>query len=360
MFFRILSNRVAALPSSHWAKTRNLESSPAMGPGKSRGVTGHPHGGVTEMKKFVFAAAMMALMSSTAFAANVGVSMALFDDNFLTVLRNGIEAQSKGMGADVQIEDAQNDVAKQLDQIKNFIASGVDAIIVNPVDTSATQAMSDAAAAAKVPLVYVNREPINVDSLPDNQAFVASNERDSGTLETQEVCRLFKEAGKTEANVYVIMGELSNQAAVQRTKDIDEVIATPECSFIKIIDKQTSNWRRDEAQNLMTNWLSAGKPFDGVIANNDESAIGAIQAMKAANVDMKSVVVGGVDATQDALAAMQAGELDATVFQDAAGQGAGALDAALKLAKGEAVDQKVYIPFKLVTPANIGDFLKKN
>jgi len=147
---------------------------------------------------------------------------------------------------------------------------------------------------------------------------------------------------------------------VQRTKDIDEVIATPECSFIKIIDKQTSNWRRDEAQNLMTNWLSKGEAFDGVIANNDESAIGAIQAMKAGNVDMKAVVVGGVDATQDALVAMQAGDLDVTVFQDAKGQGQGALDAAVKLAKGEAVDQKVWIPFQLVTPANIGDFLKKN
>jgi inositol transport system substrate-binding protein len=156
------------------------------------------------------------------------------------------------------------------------------------------------------------------------------------------------------------MGELSNQAAVQRTADIDDVIATPDCSFIKIIDKQTSNWQRDQAQNLMTNWLSTATKFDGVIANNDESAIGAIQAMKAAGIDMKSVVVGGVDATQDALAAMQAGDLDATVFQDAAGQGKGSLDAALKLAKGEAVDQKVYIPFQLVTPANIGDFLKKN
>ncbi|TIT88502.1 MAG: sugar ABC transporter substrate-binding protein, partial [Mesorhizobium sp.] len=220
------------------------------------------------MKKLLLGVALSALMSSSAFAAKIGVSMALFDDNFLTVLRNGMIAQAKGMsGVELQVEDAQNDVAKQLDQIKNFAASGVDAIIVNPVDTSATQAMSDAAAAAKIPLVYVNREPVNVDTLPDNQAFVASNEAESGTLETQEACRLFKEAGKKEANVYVIMGELSNQAAVQRTKDIEEVIATPDCSFIKIIDKQTSNWKRDEAQNLMTNWLSAGKPFDGVIAN---------------------------------------------------------------------------------------------
>ncbi|PBB26849.1 sugar ABC transporter substrate-binding protein [Mesorhizobium sp. WSM4307] len=313
------------------------------------------------MKKLLLGVAFAALMSSSAFAAKIGVSMAKFDDNFLTVLRNGMIAQAKGMsGVELQVEDAQNDVAKQLDQIKNFAASGVDAIIVNPVDTSATQAMSDAAAAAKIPLVYVNREPVNVNSLPDNQAFVASNEADSGTLETKEVCRLFKEAGKKEANVYVIMGELSNQAAVQRTKDIEEVIATPDCSFIKIIDKQTSNWDRDQAQNLMTNWLSTGKKFDGVIANNDESAIGAIQAMKAANIDMKAVVVGGVDATQDALAAMQAGDLDATVFQDAAGQGAGALDAALKLSKGEKVEHKVYVPFQLVTPANIDKFLKKN
>ena len=125
----------------------------------------------------------------------------------------------------MQIEDAQNDVAKQLDQINNFIASGVTAIVVNPVDTSATQAMSDAAAAANIPLVYVNRQPINVDTMPDNQAFVASNEVDSGTLETIEVCRLFKEQGKTTANVYVMMGELSNQAAVQRTADIHDVMA---------------------------------------------------------------------------------------------------------------------------------------
>ncbi len=314
------------------------------------------------MKKTLFVAGFAALMSTTAMAQDVGVSMALFDDNFLTVLRNGMIETAKGMdGVNLQVEDAQNDVAKQLDQINNFIASGVKAIIVNPVDTSATQAMSDAAAAANVPLVYVNRQPINVDTLPDNQAFVASNEVDSGTLETMEVCRLLKEAGKSEANIYVMMGELSNQAAVQRTADIHDVMASGNCGVtLNIIDEQTANWSRDQAQSLMTNWLSTGTAFDAVIANNDEMAIGAIQAMKAGGMDMAAVIVGGVDATQDALAAMQAGDLDATVFQDAAGQGAGALAAALSLAKGEAVEQKVYIPFQLVTPANVADFAAKN
>lgn len=315
------------------------------------------------MKKTLIAAtAFVSLMGSAAMAETVGVTMALFDDNFLTVLRNGIQELADGMdGVDVQIEDAQNDVAKQLDQINNFIASGVDAIIVNPVDTSATQAMTDAAAAAGVPLVYVNRQPINLDTLPDNQAFVASNEVDSGTLETIEACRLFKEAGKDPANVYVMMGELSNQAAVQRTADIHDVMADGRCVVtLNIIDEQTANWSRDEAQDMMTNWLSTGEPFDGVIANNDEMAIGAIQAMKAGGIDMASVVVGGVDATQDALVAMQAGDLDVTVFQNAAAQGSGSLGAALSLARGETVEKAVWVPFELVTPANIDNYLSKN
>lgn len=313
------------------------------------------------MKKTLILAGYAAMMSTTAMADGIGVSMAKFDDNFLTVLRNGLQAQADAQGLSVQIEDAQNDVAKQLDQINNFIASGVSAIIVNPVDTSATQAMSDAAAAANVPLVYVNRQPVNVDTLPDNQAFVASNEVDSGTLETIQLCDNWAAEGKTEVNVYVMQGELSNQAAVQRTQDIYDVIEAGKCKVkVNVIDQQTANWNRDEAQNLMTNWLSTGAAFDGVIANNDEMAIGAIQAMKAASIDMATVQVGGVDATQDALAAMQAGDLDVTVFQNAAAQGAGALDAAVKLSKGEAVEQKVWVPFELVTPANVADYLAKN
>ncbi|MGI6855933.1 sugar ABC transporter substrate-binding protein [Mesorhizobium sp. 1B3] len=313
------------------------------------------------MRKLLLGVAASALMTTSALAENIGVSMALFDDNFLTVLRNGMIEYAKTLdGVTLQVEDAQNDVAKQQSQIQNFIAAGVDAIIVNPVDTDATAAMSKIAAEAKIPLVYVNREPINVNELPETQAFVASDERESGTLESKEICRLLKEAGKTEANIVVMMGELSNQAARQRTQDVHDVIATPECSFMKIVEEQTANWQRTQGADLMSNWLSAGLQFDAVVSNNDEMAIGAIQAMKAAGMDMKTIIVGGVDATQDALAAMAAGDLDVTVFQNAAGQGKGSVDAALKLAKGEKVEQKVYIPFELVTSANLEKYQAKN
>jgi ABC-type sugar transport system substrate-binding protein len=260
----------------------------------------------------------------------------------------------------LQSEDAQNDVARQLSQIQNFIAQQVSALIVNPVDTDATPAMTRLAAEAGIPLVYVNRVPADLDKLPRTAAFVGSDEGEAGTLQAREVCRLLREAGKEEAAIVIMMGELSNQAARQRTKAVHDVVATPECSFMKIVAEQTGNWRRTEGQDLMTNWISAGIPFDAVVSNNDEMAIGAIQALKGAGYDLRTVVVAGIDGTRDALAAMRAGELDVTVFQNAAAQGKGAVDTALKLARGEAVEQTVWVPFELVTPANVAEYSARN
>ncbi len=311
------------------------------------------------MKKFILAAAMTALMSGAAFAGNIGVSMAN-SDTFLTVLRKGIESAAAAANQPVQIEIADDDVSKQLSQIQNFIAGKVDAIIVNAVDTSATAPMTKLANDAGIPIVYVNRQPADVDNLGKG-AFVASNEVDSGTLETLEICRQLKAAGKAEANILIMVGDLANQAAVQRTKDIHDVNAGTECGVkLKVIDEQTAVWDPVKAQDLMTNWIAAGHKPDAVIANNDNMAIGAINAMKAAGWDMKSVLVGGIDATQEALAYMKAGDLDVTVFQDAAGQGGGAVGAAIALAKGEKVETKVWIPFQLVTPANMEGFMAKN
>lgn len=308
------------------------------------------------MKKLLLTAIASSVIATSVSAADlkIGVSMALFDDNFLTTLRNGIQSAAKEQGVDVQIEDAKNGVGNQLNQVQNFIASGVDAIIVNPVDTDATVSISDDAQAAGIPLIYVNRQPINVDLLPDDQAFVASDEKVSGTLQTQEVCRLLNGKG----NVVVMMGELTNQAALQRTQDIHDVIATPECSGLKIVQQQTAEWSRTKGSDLMTNWIAAGIQFDAVIANNDEMAIGAVQALKASGRSMDDVVIAGIDATTDALAAMKAGELDVTVFQSADGQGRGAVNTAVKLINGQSVDRKVWVPFELVTPKNLQNYMK--
>ena len=239
------------------------------------------------MKKILLALAASAVMASTAYAGNIGVTMAN-TDTFLTVLQKGIEKAGADAGQTIQVEIAENDVSKQLSQVQNFIAAKVDAIIVNAVDTSATAPMTKLANDAGIPIVYVNREPIDVDALGPKGAFVASNEVESGTLETKEVCRLLGGKG----DILVMVGDLGNQAAVQRTKDIHDVIATPECAGLKILDEQTAVWDPVKAQDLMTNWIAAGHKPAAVIANNDNMAIGAINAMKAAGWDMKDVVVG--------------------------------------------------------------------
>ncbi|PZO82553.1 MAG: rhizopine-binding protein [Mesorhizobium amorphae] len=309
--------------------------------------------------RLLAASALLAASVSAgpALAENIGVTIARADSTFLTLLRNGMEDHAATLsGVTLQVEDAQNDPSRQLDQVQNFVASKVDAIIVAAVDGDSTPAMSKLAADAGIPIVYANHPPADVDALPAKGAFVGSNEVDSGTLQTVEVCRLLGGKGK----IAVLMGPLNNHSSLVRTKDIEDVIATPDCSGMEIVDRQSANWDRLEAQNIVTNWLSSGMEVEAVIANNDEMAIGAIQALKSVGTDMSKIVVAGIDATPDGLAAMEAGDLDVSVFQNAKAQGAASVDAAVKFARGEAAESKVWVPFELVTPANIKDYQGKN
>ena len=191
---------VPAVRASHPARAGSQRrSEPAL----------HPQGRKT-VKKLFISTALAALMSTSAMAAKIGVSIVNFDNNFQTLLRDGMQARAKEKGAGIQVEDAQNDVAKQLDQIKNFIASGVDAIIVNPVDTNrATQAMSrkPPRPASRWSTSTANRSDMST-RCPRTRPIVGSNEVESGTLETQGArSAACSRKPAREANVYVIMGE---------------------------------------------------------------------------------------------------------------------------------------------------------
>ena len=232
-----------------------------------------------------------------------------------------------------------------------MIAQKVDAIIVNAVDTDATPKITKMVTAAKIPLVYVNRKPVDFDKLPAGVAVVASDEKQSGTLRRR--CKLL--GGKGDL---VLMGELSNESARARTKDIEDVIATKDCSGMKIVDKREGKWSRTQAKDITMNWLEPGTKYDAIISNNDEMAIGAINALKAARKWTPKTIVAGIDATPDGLASMKSGELKVSVYQNASGQGQQAVAAALKLAKKQPVDRYVNVPFELVTPENMNQYAK--
>ncbi|MDK4700865.1 substrate-binding domain-containing protein [Rhizobium sp. CNPSo 4062] len=307
------------------------------------------------MNRAILAAIIMSIAASTANAQTIGVSMSDLD-KFRTALLDGIVSHGKTIsGLKLVTQTAKGDNELQKKQVQQFIADKVDAIIVAVSDGDLGPQMTKLAADAHIPLVYINNVPSNLSDLPETQAVVASDEKESGTLQTKEVCSLLRGKGR----LVILMGEPFHAAARARTQDIDSVIATSACKDLQIVERQAAYWSRDYADQQMQEWLTAGVKFDAVIANNDEMALGAIRAMKRNGMPMKNVVVAGIDATDDALAAMQTGDLAVTVLQSASGQGAAAVDAAIKLASGQKVPRENNVPFELVTPRNIANYLPK-
>ena len=305
------------------------------------------------MKKVISSALAVLFASSMAVAApvKVGVSIANFDDTFLTYMMDGMKAYAKAHSSEVELTftDAKEDMAKQLDQVENFIVQKKDAIIIVPVDTSATAPMTKNIVGKNIKAVYVNRNPGN---LPDGAYYVGSEEIVAGRLQME----FLGEKLKGKGNVAILLGKLDNEGALKRTAGNEEVQKN-KYPDIKILDKQTGLWQRNEGLAKTEDWLNRfGKDLNAILANNDDMALGAIQALK--DKKRTDILVVGVDATPDALTSVGKGELAATVFQDAAGQGGGGVEVALKAAKGEKVDKETWIPFKLVTPENLSQFKK--
>ncbi|MCS3838683.1 inositol transport system substrate-binding protein [Pseudomonas sp. JAI111] len=301
-----------------------------------------------------FASLALSLMFASGAALadmKIGVSMSQFDDTWLTYLRESMDKKAKAYpeGVKLQFEDARSDVVKQLSQVESFISQKVDAIVVNPVDTAATKKITEAAVKAGIPLVYVNRRPDDL-KLPKGVVTVASNDLEAGEMQMQYLAD--KMGGK--GDIVILLGDLANNSTTNRTKGVKEVLA--KYPNIKIEQEQTGTWLRDKGMTLVNDWLTQGRKFDAVVANNDEMAIGAAMALQQAGVDKGSVLIAGVDGTPDGLNAIKKGSMAVSVFQDAKGQADGSIDTAVRMARNEPVEQAVWVPYRLITPQNVDTF----
>ncbi|UVM52622.1 sugar ABC transporter substrate-binding protein [Pseudomonas sp. B21-015] len=304
--------------------------------------------------KIRFASLALSLMLASGAALadmKIGVSMAQFDDTWLTYLRESMDTKAKSYpdGVKLQFEDARSDVVRQLSQVESFISQKVDAIVVNPVDTAATKKITEAAVKAGIPLVYVNRRPDDLN-LPKGVVTVASNDLEAGQMQMQYLAD--KMGGK--GDIVILLGDLANNSTTNRTKGVKEVLA--KYPNIKIEQEQSGIWSRDKGMTLVNDWLTQGRKFDAVVSNNDEMAIGAAMALQQAGVAKGSVLIAGVDGTPDGLNAVKKGSLVVSVFQDAKGQADGSVDTAVKMAKNEPVEQAVWVPYRLITLQNVDQF----
>ncbi|MGR3965056.1 sugar ABC transporter substrate-binding protein [Pseudomonas sp. 910_23] len=295
-------------------------------------------------------AALLLLFSQWTFAAyRIGVSIARVDDNFMTYVRSGLEAAAKQQDVQIQFEDAQGDVVRQLNQVEGFLNQKVDAVIVLPVDTAATANITRAAVAAKTPLVYVNRHP-DERTLPKGVVTVASNDIEAGQLQM----RYLAEKLGGQGNVAIIMGDLAQNATHDRTEGARQVLK--DFPGIKIVEQQSAEWQRNKGMDLTSNWLLAGTQFDAIVANNDEMAIGAAMALQQAGKAKGEIAIVGIDGLPDGLAAIKRGLLAASVFQDPKAQATQAVQAAIKLIKGEPIEAEVWVPFELIKPEQVAAF----
>ncbi|WP_067706957.1 sugar ABC transporter substrate-binding protein [Erwinia sp. ErVv1] len=303
------------------------------------------------VKKTILASLLVCMLPVAGFAKDlqIGVSMALFDDNFLTIVRTAMQKELQKDNVKAQIEDAKGDVSQQLQQVQNFIGQGVDAIIVNPVDTNAVKPIMDQASKAGVPLIFVNRRPSA--ELTGKMAYVGSDSELAGRLQMEALAKDLNFKG----NVAILMGDLANESTRERTKGVKAVIA--KYPGLKVVQAQTAKFMRNDAVDVVSNWLTAGDDIQAIASNNDEMAIGALQALgKNAN----HILIAGVDGTPDALQMIKNGKMVATVFQDAKGQGEGAVKTAISLANGEQVQKVVDIPYQLITKDNMAKFISLN
>jgi inositol transport system substrate-binding protein len=309
------------------------------------------------MKKMIFGligVLVIGLSGCGTKKTQIGFVTCNLNDTFQVNAKNALEKYFADKPEyQVIIQDPQEDVMKQVDMVNAVIAQGVKGLVVVPVDTSGMKPITDAAAAAKIPIVYVNRNPYSAQQMPAGVYYVGSDSIVSGRFQGEELVRI---NGTTKpTGVCIIEGILTNEAAVLRTRGNEEILGR--YSNYTILDKQTANWQQDQGMTVAENWLTKyGDALNVILANSDDMALGAIKAVKERG--RRDIIIIGIDGNANGLQAIKDGSMAASVFQDPVGQGAGAADVVAKAIKGEQKEQLIDIPYVLITKDNLSDFLK--
>jgi len=324
------------------------------------------------MKKFAFLAVTLAVLCTGAFAqAKIGASIYKFDDTFMSSVRNQIESAAKANGVTLSVQDGQGDQSKQNDITDLFLTQGYNSLAINMVEPASANVVIQKAAAKKVPLVLFNREPGDLDLAKfPGVYYVGAKAQESGTMEGTIAANYWKKNKPAGAVMHYVMliGDPANTDAKFRT---EFSIKAVKAAGIKVeeLAADTAMWQRGDAQNKMQAWLAKfGSKIDFVFANNDDMALGAIEALKAAGyfTGSKYMPVVGVDATPPALDALKQGTLLGTVLNDAVNQGKATYDLAAQLGAGaktlktvaplankdgqpDANGHYVWVPYQMVT-----------
>ncbi|ACQ70441.1 periplasmic binding protein/LacI transcriptional regulator [Exiguobacterium sp. AT1b] len=264
----------------------------------------------------------------------IGLSISTLNNPFFVALKEGAEEQANEMDATLTVADAQNDAAKQVNDVEDMIQKGMDLILINPTDSEAVGAAVQAANDAGIPVITVDRNAETGEVV----AHVASDNVAGGQLAGDYMVELVGEGQK----VVELEGIPGASATRDRGQGFNEAID----GKLEVVAKQSANFDRAEGLTVMENILQDNKDIVAVFAHNDEMALGAVQALEAAG--MSDVKVIGFDATDDAVKAVEGGTMAATVAQKPAEIGKLGVEAAINHLKGETVEENIPVELELI------------
>ncbi|MHB1065253.1 MAG: substrate-binding domain-containing protein [Georgenia sp.] len=269
--------------------------------------------------------------------ATIGLAISTLNNPFFVSLRDGAQAAADAAGAELTVTDARDDATQQADQIQNFQTQQLGAVIINPVD-------SDAAGPIVTPLLDAGTPVVAVDRVVNGaevDAFVASDNVEGGRLAADALAKAVGETGK----VVVLQGVAGTSASRERGQGFTEGIAAyPD---IEVVATQPADFDRVQGLDVATNLLQANPDVVGIFAENDEMALGAIQAL--GDRAGQDVFVVGFDGTDDGVAAIKAGTMYASIAQQPEELGKSAVEAALALIAGEPTEANVGVPVVVIT-----------
>lgn len=287
-------------------------------------------------------------------------------DEWLSTLVDAAEEAAKEQGYNMNTVDCISDSSKAIQFVETAKNAGEEAIIVNLVDPAQATAILEAAGDMKV--VFVNRTPDDMGLLNENAVYVGSDEMTSGKYQGEALVKYFDEKGQKDIKYILLNGILGQTSTTNRTASVLQALEDGGLNAEEASAPLACEYDRAEAMDKIKPLLTAGTEFDCIISNNDAMALGAIEAMKELGMDPSEVPIVGIDCTADGAQAVADGEMYMTVFQNAKGQGSGAMQAAINLLNGDPINEGtdyeidsenehiVWVPFEPVDASNVADY----
>ena len=307
-------------------------------------------------KSFLFTLILILVFPFSLYADEVKIGSCIyrFNDAFMLRFRNAMSAECEKIGAKIEIADSQNDQNTQNEQVDGFISNGVNVLIINPVNRMEAQPIIDQAKAANIPVVFINREPSpEMLASYEKAYYVGAKAEESGTEAGELIAEYFKSHPEADKNhdgklqFILLKGENGHQDMILRSKYSVEAIKNSGIEPVEIASA-IANWDKLQAMNIMNGFVMSIGPenIEAVIANNDEMALGAVEALKNSDYNKGDkelyIPVVGVDANASALDAMDKGEMLGTVLNDADNQGMAAVRLATALVSGKDINSIGY------------------